>query len=309
MKVYFFRHLQVLFDTLGRMIRSPLPTFMAVMVLSIAITLPLLLFKIAESMDSVSNQWQGTPQISLFLTFSGVDIDSQSQSFGRELLGFESISDIEYISPLEALVDFKRTSGFGSILDGLPENPLPPLLIVFPDESLTEGALDALVNQLSERPEVDTISYDRDWIQRFSGLIKVFKQMLYVLAILMGLGIVLIISNTAHLEILSRRDEIEIVDQIGGTRTFIRRPFLYFGMLQGVLGALFALVLTNISLLVIGHSVNALAVLYDTNFTIPWVGLTSTVGVVAAAGGVGWLAARVTIGSYLKRLGINARER
>ncbi|NKB75977.1 MAG: FtsX-like permease family protein [Gammaproteobacteria bacterium] len=302
MKVYFLRHLQVLFDTLGRMIRSPLPTFMAIMVLSIAITLPLLLFKIAESLDSVETRWQGKPQISLFLTLSGPDVDNRSREFGQELLGFHGISDIEYISPIEALTEFKRTSEFGPILDRLPENPLPPLLVVFPNESLTNGVVEQMATQLSLRPEVDTVSYDGEWIQRFSGIITVFKQVLYVLAVLMGLGIVLIVSNTAHLEILSRRDEIEIVDQIGGTRMFIRRPFLYFGALQGVFGALLALILTNASLLVISYPVNTLASLYETDFKIQWVGFASTAAVVFAAGVLGWVAARVTIGNYLKRL-------
>ena len=204
MKVYFFRHLQVLFDTLGRMIRSPLPTFMAVMLLSIAIALPLLLFKIAESLDSVGNRWQGKPQISLFLSLSGENVDIRAQGLGRELLDLAEIAEVEYISPIEALVEFKRTSGFGSILDDMPENPLPPVLVVFPNESLENERLDGLVEALSLRSEVDAISYDRHWIQRFAGLVDVFKRVLYVLAILMGLGIVLIISNTAHLEILGR---------------------------------------------------------------------------------------------------------
>ena len=247
MKVYLFRHLQVLFDTLGRMIRSPLPNLIAIMVLAIAITLPLLLFTFADSLDVAGKQWQGKPTISLFLKKESGDVDSMSLQLAERLLTQnEVIQDIQYISPSEALLEFKQSSEYLGMLDGLADNPLPPLLIVHPKDGVQEAMMEQLASSLSNVPEVDSISYDGEWVKRLDALIQVAKQVLLVLAVLMGLGMALIIGNTARIEILGRKDEISILDQIGATRAFIRRPFLYFGVMQGVSGALLALTITNI---------------------------------------------------------------
>ena len=293
--------MQVLFDTLGRMIRSPLPSFIAVMVLAIAIALPLLLFSFVDSLDGVEDRWEGAPSISLFLKLSDGDTDDSTMAFANELAAIPGIERIEYISPSEALLELRQKSEFAGVLNGLSKNPLPPLLVVYPDSSLGDEALGHLVSSLGNRPEIDTMSYDQQWVLRLTALTLVFEQILAVLAILMGAGIVLIVSNTARIEILSRKDEIAILDQIGATHGFIRRPFLYFGALQGVFGAIFALIITNIAIFAVAGPINDLAELYDTDFTIRWIGFLLALSVVAVSGTLGWLAARITIAHYLLR--------
>ena len=46
--------------------------------------------------------------------------------------------------------------------------------------------------------------------------------------------------NTIRLQILTRSEEIEVSKLIGATNPFIRRPFLYFGALQGLAGGVAA---------------------------------------------------------------------
>ena len=55
-----------------------------------------------------------------------------------------------------------------------------------------------------------------------------------LLAVLLALALVAVTFNTIRLQILTRRDEIEVSKLIGATNPFIRRPFLYFGALQGL---------------------------------------------------------------------------
>ena len=57
-----------------------------------------------------------------------------------------------------------------------------------------------------------------------------------ILAGLLGIAVLIIVGNTVRLAVLSRREEIEVTKLVGGTDAFIRRPFLYSGLLQGVLG-------------------------------------------------------------------------
>ena len=301
---YLLRHLQVLFDTLGRMWKTPLPTLMTVTMLGIAMALPLVLHKVADSLAATTGQWSHRPQVSLFLNIPPGDraMDDQAVAFGRRLLQIPAIDDIQYISPGDAIAEFKRVSGFGAALDHLPENPLPPLLVVYPDPGQDVAQIQQLVAQLAALDEVDSASFDQLWLQRLGAILALFKRGVAVLSVLMAVGVILIISNTVRLGVAGRAGEIEIIDQVGGTRAFIRRPFLYFGALQGLLGALLACVISTAGLYLLGKPVATLAALYESSFRIEWLGLSLSAGVVLCAAVLGWLVARVTVDLRLRAI-------
>lgn len=314
MKTAFLRHLQVLFDTLGKMSRTPVPTIMTIAVLGVAISLPLMLFKISDRIGLVTNQWQGSPQITVFLKLpadaqsnDASPIDDVAIRFGRRLLEIPDISDVEYISPEQALSAFRQSSGFGDLLENLPDNPLPPLLVIYPYPELTNSEVEALIVRLSKKPEVDAISYDQLWLERLSAIIDLLKHAVLVLSVLMSIGVILIISNTVRLGILNRSKEIDIIEQIGGTHAFIRRPFLYYGVLQGIAGALAALLISNTALMIMSKPVQRLAQLYDSKLRIDWIDFTLFWIVVLITAGLGWVAARLTVGNYLRKLTTNVR--
>ena len=300
---YLLRHLQVLFDTLGRMCKTPLPTLMTLTMLGIAMALPLVLHKVVDSLAGAAGEWHHRPQVSLFLNIApgDPDMDQKAVAFGRRLLQIPAIDDIRYVPPGEAIAEFKRVSGFGAALDNLPENPLPPLLVVYPDPAQDSAQIEQLVAQLAAREEVENASFDQLWLQRLSAILELFRRGVAVLSALMAVGVILIISNTVRLGIAGRADEIEIIDQVGGTRAFIRRPFLYFGALQGLFGALFACAIGNAGLYLLGKPVATLAGLYESSFRVEWLGLPVSAGVVLGAAFLGWLAARATVDLRLRR--------
>ena len=305
------RHLQVLFDTLGRMWNAPLPTLMTVTMLAIAIALPLVLHKVVDSLAGSAGQWRERPQISLFLNIPAddSDLDQKAVEFGRKLLQNPAIDDIEYISPAEAIAEFKRVSGFGEALDNLPENPLPPLLVVYPEPAQEVAQLEQLAAQLAALEQVDSASFDQLWLRRLTAILNLFERGVVVLSVLMAAGVILIIGNTVRLGIASRAAEIEIIDQVGGTRAFIRRPFLYLGVLQGLFGALFACVIGNVGLYLLSKPVETLAALYESSFRVGWFGFSLMAWVALSAAFLGWLAARVTVDRRLAGLSPSAPER
>ena len=315
MKTALYRHYQVLIDTLGRMAATPVSSLVSVLVLGIAIALPLMLLKVSDSVAEISGQWQGKPKITLFLDSTVLatgentaeELDSRSIEFGHRLLQIPMIGDIEYVSPVEALVEFGESSGLGDLLSELPENPLPPVLVVHPEPDLADSDIEGLAEQLAGMQEIDTVSYDQLWLERLSAITVLLKSCVLVLAVLMAIGVVLIISNTIRTGIQDRRDEIEIVDQIGGTAAFIRRPFLYYGSLQGAAGAVLAIVFANLALFFLGRPVQQLAQLYDSSFRIEWLGFQQFWLVMLAASLLGWIAARITVDGYIRRLRASVR--
>lgn len=306
MKTRILRHIQVFFDTIGRMWRTPIPTLMTFFVIGVAITLPVFLLQIAQSAEQVSNTWQGRPQLTLVLKFDdeGAASDERALNLGESLLQDERVEDVNYISPLEGLIEFKRTSGFGDVLDALPDSPLPPILVVFPHIDKPPQDIAALVTELENWPNVEEVHHDIIWLKRLTAILDLVRTSGIILSILMIGGVLLIVSNSIRLGISSRRDEIEIIDQIGGDHNFIRRPFLYYGFLQALGGALCAIAMTNTALYFLNQPLTRLAELYGTNLYIPLMGLKACLLVILLVVSLGWIAARVTVGNYLRKLDV-----
>ena len=299
--IWISRHLQVLFDTLGRLWKTPVNSTMTILVLAIAMTLPMVLYKIFDSLEAVTADWTSGPKISIFLNTEAEDSPDPVE-FGQRLLQNPIIDDVQYISPKQGLEEFANLDGFAEAIEALPSNPLPPLLVVVPATGTDNIAIEELAAELEDMSAVDTAVYDQQWVKRLTAIVKLFQRGVAVLACLMAVGILLVISNTIRLGIINRAAEIEIIDQVGGTHAFIRRPFLYAGAVQCLLGALLAWGLTNITLYILATPVARLALLYESDFRIGWIGPTIALLVVVIAVLLGLIASRFTVDRHLGSL-------
>ena len=109
-----------------------------------------------------------------------------------------------------------------------------------------------------------------------------------------------VIGNTIRLEIQGRRPEIEVVRLVGGSTGFIRRPFLYTGMLYGFGGAVLAWGLVETAVLALSKPIAALALLYGSNYTLSGPGMAQIGVVFAVALGLGWLGAWLAAARHLR---------
>jgi cell division transport system permease protein len=298
---YFLRHAQVLLASLGQLARAPGSTLMTVCAIGITLALPTLLYLLVDNIEAMSRSWQGRAQVSVFLkqTVSTKD----AQSLQQDLLRRAEIQSSQLITADQALTEFKTQSGFGRALDLLGENPLPASIVIhFNNDHSHPSIIEGLVVELQSRPEVDLAQWDMAWVQRLHVILKLVQRAVFVLAALLGLAVVIIISNTIRLAILNRRDEIEIMKLIGATDGFIRRPFLYGGVIQGLLGALCAIAIVSVCIQLLDGPVVELVALYHGNFATS--GITGrTLSILLVTGcGLGWLAARAAVGRYLRQI-------
>jgi cell division transport system permease protein len=89
------------------------------------------------------------------------------------------------------------------------------------------------------------VQHDAVWRERLDAGCASVDALVLVLAALLGLGALLVVGNTVRLDIQSRREEIGVLQLLGASDGFIRRPFLYLGAWYGLgAGALALGVLT-----------------------------------------------------------------
>jgi cell division transport system permease protein len=271
MTIYLLRHLQVMLFSLGRLWRQPVASLMTITVIGIALVLPAGLFVLSENMSSLSNRWDSASQITLFLQKEITD--QQAQQINDELKSWPEIEQVHYQSAQQSLEEFRQLSGLGDVLDSLPSNPLPAIIIVEPaDDNIDKATISQLVERLNALSSVEQAKLDMEWLQRFRSINTMVQRGVSILAILLSLSVVLAIGNTIRLAILSRESEIRVMKLVGATDRFIRRPFLYTGFWYGFLGGLFAWITLVLTMGLLSGPVNDLAGQYGSEFSLHWFG-------------------------------------
>lgn len=252
-------HKRVARESLIRLLRTPMTTFMTVAVLAIALALPGFMFSALANLQGLTSGWESEARISLYL--EPQLSDEQADRFSRSLLLRDDVAAIELISRQQGMLEFKRYSGFGDLLDLLGENPLPPVVMLIPRNRNTQ-ALGLLQAQLNDLPEVDEAVLDMAWLQRLDAILEVARRAVVVLGILLACAVLLVVGNTIRLTIESRRDEIVVSKLVGATDAWVRRPFLYTGLWYGCFGAVFAWLVIQIAWMMLETPATALAQLY-----------------------------------------------
>jgi len=309
---YLTRHLQVLFATLGDMRRTPMASFNTLVIIAIMVLLPCLMYVFVKSAQSLSGNWQGRPQISIFLQ-KDLSPDVTKLIFDEIRLN-PAIELAELINPDQALQEFKILSQLDSDsnavnaqvdaqIELLGENPLPASIVVMP--SLGFSRSDKLLNlktELSNFEGIDTIRLDLDWIDRFNAILNASGRSAVLISALLAIALIFIIGNTIKLLIMNRRQEIEITKLVGGTDTFVRRPFLYYGSLFGFFGALIALGLLLLAAKLINPAITQLAASYQTGNLIYALNASEIAIIIVASTALGWLAARWSVAQHLRHI-------
>jgi cell division transport system permease protein len=299
MRGYLTHHAQSLVGSVGRLARAPVATALTVLVIGLALALPLALAVLVADAMSATGGFTGAVDVSVYFK-PGVALGRVQQLAGgaRARAG---VAAVEVISADAALKEFQQYSGFGTALQALGANPLPNVLHVRPAATASSPAdLDALKRYLSAWPEVDLVQVDAQWVLRFNAILELLRRVLGIAALFLGAGVLAVIGNTIRLEIQGRRPEIEVVRLVGGSTGFIRRPFLYTGMLYGFGGAVLAWGMVETAVLVLTQPMAALAQLYGSSYILSGPGVAQ-IGVVFAAGlGLGWLGAWLAAARHLR---------
>jgi len=152
------------------------------------------------------------------------------------------VKKADFVSKDEALARFKKElQGQESLIQNLGENPLPDSFELVIDRRYAEsGRLEALVKKISSAPGVEDVSYGRKGAEVVATLYRLLTYGGTALALLLGISVVFIISNSVRLALYSRGQEIELMQWIGATRGFIQGPFLIEGAILSMTGSALA---------------------------------------------------------------------
>jgi cell division transport system permease protein len=298
-QVWLGHHAQSAIATLGRLLRAPLPTGMTVAVIGIALALPAGLYVLTENLRNLVGGWDQAAAISVFLDQNIPDQDAAVVA--DRLREWPELQRVQLIGADDALAEFREQAGFAEALAQLKSNPLPAVLAVFPQSSFASPEqVAALEERLNQLPEADFVRVDTQWLMRFQAVLDLVQALVLLFAGLLALGVLLIVGNTIRLEIQNRRGEIEIMELVGATAGFIRRPFLYAGAWYGLLGGLSAWFLVTLAVIALQGPVSKLASLYRSDFPLAGLGPLALLTILGGSMLLGLVGSLIAVNRHLR---------
>ncbi len=295
MSVWLRQHWQTFNLTLARLAGNPIATLLNVMVIGVALALPLGGYMLLQNLGSVTRQVTGNPQVSLFLAPEAGKADIAALM--ARLKQVPGVRSVRFISRDQALEGLRRSENMADVIAALQSNPLPDAFVLETGGSAAE--FERLEPELKALPKIAHVQLDSAWVKKLESLLALGRTAVLILAALLAFGLVAVTFNTIRLQILTQKNEIEVSRLIGATDGFIRRPFFYLGLIQGALGALAALAIVYLCMLVLNRSILELALLYGSDFRLGFFGFPDCLALLAFAAVLGWFGAYMSVSIHL----------
>ncbi|HHL18950.1 MAG TPA: cell division protein FtsX [Thiothrix sp.] len=286
--------------SLRRLWYNPISTWITLAAIAIALSLPAALHLMVKNMQTLTDDNQQIPTISVFLK-QHISTD-QAKDRGELISELSEVVTVLFVSKENALNKFKRLSGFAETLETLEENPLPHALVVTPNlRIMNDTKLTNLIRTLKSYPEVDAVQSDNEWMQRLRAIMDIAERVILVVSVLLALTVLLVVGNTIRLDIENRKEEIDVARFIGATRSYIRQPFIFGGLWYGFFGGILSLVIVHFSIFFLIAPTNRLSTLYGTQFNISGLDFSTSFYILIASGLLGIVGAWIAVTSHLRR--------
>ena len=169
--------------------------------------------------------------------------------------GLPEVAGVEYVSREQALENFRQRHQNDQValqaLEELDDNPLRASLRIKANDpsqyasvaSFLEEDVDALTTDGS--PIISKVNFNenRVAIDNLTEIIASMEKFGFALTITLIIASILITFNTIRLAIFTARDEISVMRLVGASHGYIRGPFVFEGIMYGVVAAIITIVI------------------------------------------------------------------
>jgi cell division transport system permease protein len=288
------QHREALARAMGKLLAQRSASLLNALVIGVALSLPAGGYALLANLQQVAQRFTLEPQLSVFLKPEA----KRAELEGR-LRADARVAQLRFVSRDEALKELRQSEDLAEVVAALERNPLPDAFVLRARDG-SAAALEALAADVRAMSGIAQVQVDSAWAQRLGALARIGRLALVALAALLATGLVAVTFNTIRLQILTQRDEIEVSQLLGATDAFIRRPFFYLGLLQGLAGGGLGLAILWAGLATLNQGVRELAQAYGSSFQLAFLPGSEALAVLALSAVLGWTGALLSVSRYLR---------
>lgn len=281
------QHIQAASVVLHRLRQQLLSTILIMTVIGVTLAIPSLIYVILQNANALIMDVKKDAKMSIFLqqNTNQTTIDT----IKAKLSNLPEIAEFTFVPKDAALKQLIETTNNPELISSLEGNPLPDAFFIKP-ASIDGNNVKSLKSNLEKLEGVADVVVDSGWVNRLNSLLNIGKKAVWIFGCLLGFALIAVISNTIRMQILTHKEEIEVSELFGATKSFIRRPFLYLGTLYGLGGGVIACLLLWLVLYMFNQSVVQIAQEYASDFTLQFQATITFIYMVAISILIGWLA-------------------
>lgn len=284
-------------QALRRLAASPITNAFSILVLAVALSLPVLAAMALSTLGAATASLDTQPHVDIYLALdaSGEDAKRVEQA----LRSHPAVASVRFIPKAQAFEELKATTHLAEILATLERNPLPDAFSVRLRSDV--GSVEALRQDWAKLPKVDAVSADFEWAERLSRWVRFGDRLLLLVAVFLAAAVTFIVGHLIRLQVLTRREEIEVSQLVGATAADVRRPFTYHGILQGLLAGSAAMGLAVVLGAWASSEMRALAPNYAAELKVLFPGPMQWAVVVFGSAALGFIGASLAVSRELRR--------
>lgn len=294
-------HRLALADAARRLAAQPLASVLSIAVIALAVALPVLASSFVQSVARATAVLDTDPHVNVFLALDATDEDVRRVE--AALKAHPETASVRFVPRAKALEELKATTHLAELLANLDRNPLPHAFSVR-TRSSQAARLAAARADWTKLPKVDQVSAEFEWAEKISRWTSFAQRALAGLALVLAAAVLFIVGHLIRLQVLTRKEEIEVSQLIGATAADVRRPFLYHGLLQGLAAGLAAVGLAALVIAWLNAELSALTSSYAYEIKLVFMGHEAMAGVILAVGALGVAGAWVSVSRELKRFSV-----
>ncbi len=235
-------------EAFSSIFKNGLMSFASILTVASCVFILIISSNIAANLNFTLNSFSDQIGLTAFINDS-LSAD-EVQSLYEDLINTEHVSSVTFISSEQAYDDFAESlDGNTQILEGLPKETLLPrsFEIYLDDNAYLDQIIRKLEQDVGEDKSYSSIrhaSQEIEVLDSFTNAITIISIILII-----GLGFIgtVIIMNTIKITVTARRNEITLMKYVGATDWFIRWPFIFEGLIIGLIGALIPVLISYIT--------------------------------------------------------------
>jgi cell division transport system permease protein len=254
-------------ETGTNLVRNVGLTVASILTVAIAIVLVGASFVIRTGVANATLQFQGGIEL---IVFMDPEIRGpQREAIERSLDDNPEVERFTYVNKREAFEEFKVLfKDSPEMIESVEPAQLPPSFKVVPVNP-NAASVSSLADQYEGDAGVkDVVSAD-DTIRTMQELFRFVSVMCVVVAGVAAVSAIVLIFNTIRVAMFARRREIEVMKLVGATNWFIRVPFMFEGLIQGLTGSVAAVGAIYLGNNLLGDQLEKKGIALLANFAVP----------------------------------------
>ncbi len=279
-------------------------TFLTVLVIATSLMIPTISYLLWKNTSQAVAEFYPEPELTVYLHKNLAEHDVNAVVEKIRQFNTDKIESLNYISRQQSLDEFRTWSGFGEALDILDDNPLPAVVVLKPKKEFTApDSMLELRNGLQNIKGVQEVRLDNGWIEKLSALSQLIARIAVTCTILMLIAVFLVIGNSVRSDVSNSKASIDVMQLLGATDHFISRPFLYIGMIYGLLGSVFAILFSLMTISYFTGVVRYVSDMFTVKFELHGFDISEVIFIVVLSIFLGWLSAKIATNRYIQKIG------